>query len=144
MTSGSIDIQGNYHLVAAGQTSLSLSLPSLKVHTLAIAPKGAAGEPWIQLPEVDVADTTIALSERQVGVGQVTLQNPSLQVWREADGSLNLQRLLQRDRVGAIVEDYAGQAAHRWRQHRGRGSERKAGAAAENRAAATDGAELCE
>jgi uncharacterized protein involved in outer membrane biogenesis len=95
MTSGSIDIQGNYHLVAAGQTSLSLSLPSLKVHTLAIAPKGAAGEPWIQLPEVDVADTTIALSERQVGVGQVTLQNPSLQVWREADGSLNLQRLLQ-------------------------------------------------
>jgi uncharacterized protein involved in outer membrane biogenesis len=95
MRSGSIDIQGNYHLVAAGQTSLSLGLPSLKVHTLAIAPRGAAGEPWIQLPEVDVADTTIALSERQVGVGQVTLQNPSLQVWREADGSLNLQRLLQ-------------------------------------------------
>jgi hypothetical protein len=95
LPSGSIDLQGNYRLVAAGQTSLSLSLPSLKVHTLSIAPRGAAGEPWIQLPEVDVADTTIALSERQVGVGQVTLQNPSLQVWREADGSLNLQRLLQ-------------------------------------------------
>src|SRR3984885_15485459 len=56
MRSGSIDLQSNYHLVAAGQTSLSLGLPSLKVHTLAIAPKGAAGEPWIQLPEVDVAD----------------------------------------------------------------------------------------
>jgi uncharacterized protein involved in outer membrane biogenesis len=110
LSSGSIDLQGNYRLVAAGQTSLSLSLPSLKVHTLAIAPRGApaastdkpasgdkqtAGEPWIQLPEVDVTDTTIALSERQVAVGQVTLQNPSLQVWREADGSVNLQRLLQ-------------------------------------------------
>ena len=115
MSSGSIDLQGSYRLVAAGQTSLSLSLPSLKVHTLAIAPrvapavntdkqagdkqsaadKPAASEPWIQLPEVDVADTTIALTERQVGVGQVTVEKPSLQVWREADGSLNLQRLLQ-------------------------------------------------
>jgi uncharacterized protein involved in outer membrane biogenesis len=110
LNSGSIDLQGNYRLVAAGQTSLSLTLPRLTVHTLAIAPRGApaastdkqtsgdkqtTGEPWIQLPEVDVADTTIALSERQVAVGQVTLQNPSLQVWREADGSVNLQRLLQ-------------------------------------------------
>ena len=108
MSSGSIDLQGNYRLVAAGQTSLSLSLPSLKVHTLAIAPKGApAAEPWIQLPEVDVADTTIALSERQVGVGQVTLQKPSLQVWREADGSLNLQRLLQ----PAAASGHSGAAA---------------------------------
>jgi uncharacterized protein involved in outer membrane biogenesis len=97
MSSGSIDLQGNYRLVAAGQTSLSLNLPSLKVHTLAIAPRGApaASEPWVQLPEVDVADTTIALSERQVAVGQVTVEKPSLQLWREADGSLNLQRLLQ-------------------------------------------------
>jgi uncharacterized protein involved in outer membrane biogenesis len=120
MSSGSIDLQGNYHLVAAGQSSLSLSLPSLKVHTLSIAPKGAqaantdkqtAGEPWIQLPEVDVANTTIALSERQVGVGQVTLQNPSLQVWREADGSLNLLRLLQPTAVSAHAAGTSGAAA---------------------------------
>src|ERR1700722_1791236 len=41
LNSGSIDLQGSYRLVAAGQTSLSLTLPTLKVHTLAIAPKGA-------------------------------------------------------------------------------------------------------
>ncbi len=119
LSSGSIDVQGNYRLVAAGQTSLSLGLPSVKVHKLAIAPRGApaastdkpaggdkqaGAEPWIQLPEVDVADTTIALSERQVAVGQVTLQNPSLQVWREADGSVNLQRLLQ----PAVASGHAG------------------------------------
>jgi hypothetical protein len=46
------------------------------------------------LPEVDIAVTTLALPERRVAIGQVTLQNPSLQVWREADNSLNLQRLL--------------------------------------------------
>jgi hypothetical protein len=106
LNSGSIDLRGDYRLIASGETSLSLTLPSVKVHALAIAPKGAqvpapgtadkaaAATPWIQLPEVAVADTTIALSERRLGIGQVTLQNPSLQIWREADDSLNLQRLL--------------------------------------------------
>ena len=37
-------------------------------------------------------------------MGQVTLQNPSLQVWREADGSVNLQRLLQ----PAVASGHAG------------------------------------
>jgi hypothetical protein len=106
LTSGSIDLHGDYRLIAAGETSLSLTLPSVKLHALAVAPRGAqasapatadkagAATPWIQLPEVDVANSTIALSERRVGIGQVTLQNPSLQIWREADNSLNLQRLL--------------------------------------------------
>jgi uncharacterized protein involved in outer membrane biogenesis len=95
LPSGSIDLHGDYRLVAAGQTSLSMTLPSLKLHAFAIADKANATTPWIQLPQIDIADTTIALSERRVGIGQVTLQTPSLQVWREADGSLNLQRLLQ-------------------------------------------------
>jgi uncharacterized protein involved in outer membrane biogenesis len=100
--SGSLDLHGNYRLVAAGETSLTLTLPSLKLHALAIAPKGLPGpaasaptDPWIQLPEVDVTDTTIGLAERRIGIGQVTLQHPALRVWREADGSVNLQRLLQ-------------------------------------------------
>jgi hypothetical protein len=102
--SGSIDLHGDYRLVASGATGLALSLPSIKLHTLAIGPKGVAAPagtdgagadaPWIQLPEVDIADTSLALSERRVAIGQVTLHNPSLQVWREADNSLNLQRLL--------------------------------------------------
>jgi len=110
MSSGSVDLHGNYRFVASGETRLSLTLPSLKVHALAIVPKGTpaaaatapaiadketAAAPWIQLPEIDVADATIGLSERRVGIGQVTLQDPALQVWREADGNLNLQRLLQ-------------------------------------------------
>jgi hypothetical protein len=105
MSSGSIDLRGSYRVVAAGETSVSLTLPSLKVHALAIAPRGtpaavasagsdSAAGPWVQLPQVEIADTTIGVSERRVSVGQVTLQKPALQLWREADGSLNLQRLL--------------------------------------------------
>jgi uncharacterized protein involved in outer membrane biogenesis len=122
MSSGSIDLHGSYRFVAAGESGLALTLPSLKAHALAIAPKGTpaaaatapasadkqtAAAPWIQLPEVDVADTAIALSERRVGVGQVTLHNPALQLWRDADGSLNLQRLLQPAAAGAATANAA-------------------------------------
>jgi hypothetical protein len=108
--SGSLDLHGSYRIVAAGETSLTLTLPSLKLHALAIAPKGLPGpaasapaSPWIQLPEVDVADTTIGVAERRIGIGQVTLRNPALQVWREADGSVNLQRLLRPTAASATV-----------------------------------------
>jgi hypothetical protein len=105
MNSGSIDLNGHYSLIASGETALSLTLPSIQLHTLAIGPRAAApaaagdaaaadAVSWIALPELDVADTTLDLSQRRLGVGRVTLQNPALQIWREADGSLNLQRLL--------------------------------------------------
>jgi hypothetical protein len=96
---GSLDVNGSYRFVATPATALSLTLPSIKVHALAIAPMGAAeaGEPsapYVVLPELQVADASVALGERRVSIGQVSLQKAALRVWREADGSLNLQRLL--------------------------------------------------
>jgi hypothetical protein len=94
LTSGSLDVQGSYEFVATPATALSLSLPSIKVHTLAIARKGAAEAPWITLPELDVANTRVVLNERRVAIASVTLQRAALQLWRNADGSLNLQQLM--------------------------------------------------
>ena len=95
LTSGSLDVQGNYQFVATPATALSLTLPSVKVHTLGIAPRKTGAEaPWITLPELDVANTTVVLNERRVAIGQVTLQRAALQLWRNADGSLNLRQLM--------------------------------------------------
>ena len=121
LASGSIDLHGDYRLIASGATSLALNLPSIKVHTLAIGSKGvvaapagadgaAADAPWIQLPEGDIADTSVALSERRVAIGQVTLHNPSLLIWREADNSLNLQRLLGPAVPAAAAGDHGAPA----------------------------------
>jgi hypothetical protein len=122
MSRGSLDLHGNYRVVAAADTRLSLTLASLKLHALAIAPRGVdqdtAGAAWIELPEVEVADTSIELPERRVGVGQVTLHAPALQVWREADGSLNLQRLLPAAAAtsnGAAAIETAAPAAPAWK-----------------------------
>src|ERR1700733_4245777 len=59
LNSGSIDLHGDYRLIASGETNLSLTLPAVKVHALAISPKGVPASadqaggagPWIQLSE---------------------------------------------------------------------------------------------
>jgi len=117
---GSLDVNGSYRFVATPATALSLTLPNIKVHALAIAPMGgaAAGEPsapYVVLPELAVADTSVALSERRVTIGQVSLQKAALRVWREADGSLNLQRLLAQPAPAAEPSGAAAApAAPRW------------------------------
>ncbi len=94
LSDGNLDVNGSYRFVATPATELSLTVPSIKIHSLAIAPTAAAAMPYVTLPELDVADSSVSLSERRASIGRVTVQKAALQVWREADGSLNLQRLL--------------------------------------------------
>ena len=101
LVGGSLDIQGSYQFTATPATELSLTLPSIKVHSLGINPAApaepaaavAGATPWVSLPELDVNDTRLSLSDRRVTVGQILLQRAAIQVWRNADGSLNLQQL---------------------------------------------------
>ena len=106
LVGGSLDIQGSYQFTATPATELSLTLPSIKVHSLGINPAvpartvpagpvaaGTGAAPWVSLPELDVTDTRLSLSDRRVTVGQILLQRAAIQVWRNADGSLNLQQL---------------------------------------------------
>ncbi len=97
LTGGSLDIQGSYQFAATPATALLLSLPSVKVHSLGINPAGPAANagaaPWISLPELDVNNTSVSLSERRVTIGGILLQRAAIQVWLNADGSLNLQQL---------------------------------------------------
>ncbi|HEX4025909.1 MAG TPA: DUF748 domain-containing protein [Steroidobacteraceae bacterium] len=100
---GSADLRGDYHFTAARGSDLSLNLADFRIRGLQIDPKdsatggaaaAASAAPWISLPDVDIAGTTIATRRRHIAVGQVTVRNAGIQLWREASGSLNLQRLL--------------------------------------------------
>jgi hypothetical protein len=107
LLSGSLDIQGNYQFAATPATVLALTLPSIKVHSLGIAPaevqKGPAASPWISLPELDVEDTHVTLADRRVAIGKIVLQRASVQVWRNADGSVNLQQLLAKPKAAGAA-----------------------------------------
>ncbi|MFI4895213.1 MAG: DUF748 domain-containing protein [Steroidobacterales bacterium] len=107
LTGGSLDVQGHYELVATPVTALSLRLPRIQVHNLGVAPADAAhptasgaaatlaAAPWISLPELDIADAAVVLNERRIAIGAITLQRAALKLWRDADGSLNLQQLMR-------------------------------------------------
>lgn len=97
LDTGTLDVKGQYQFVAQGNAApaISVTLPSVQVHTLSISPKGADANatPWIRLPELDVTDTQVVLNEHTAAVGEILLKQPAVQIWREADGTLNLQKL---------------------------------------------------
>jgi hypothetical protein len=97
LNSGTLDVKGQYQFAAQGNAApaISVTLPSVQVHTLAISPKGAdaGATPWITLPELDVDDTKVVLNDHTAAVGKIRLTRPTVEVWRDADGALNLQKL---------------------------------------------------
>jgi len=95
LASGQVDLAGDYRLRLDGAVGLDVDLPRLAVRNLAIAPKGAAeAAPWVTLPAVDVAGTTLALVPRRVHIERVSIANAAVTAWREKDGAVNLTRLL--------------------------------------------------
>src|SRR5262249_6334707 len=66
LPSGSIDLAGDYRAFATDTFGLAVVLPSLKLRDFAIAPKGAANGPWIELPQVELSRISLTLPERKV------------------------------------------------------------------------------
>ena len=97
---------GQLSLVVSPSSSLTLSCPASRcIRSVWRRGRARPASPWISLPELDIGDTRVALNERHVTIGRITLQRAAVQVWREADGSLNLQQL-----AGAQGRGGAGRA----------------------------------
>src|SRR5262249_205865 len=93
LAGGSLDLSGQYKFVASPNADLALTLPSIKVHSLTIGPRqqaAASASPWVSLSELEIADTSVGLNARRVAIKRISLHGAALQVWRNADGSLNL------------------------------------------------------
>jgi uncharacterized protein involved in outer membrane biogenesis len=92
--SGSLDLNGSYQLATGPGGELALKLASLKLHDLALAPRGSDPTPWVTVPELEVADAGLSLNQRRVTVGSVQLKGAHVQAWLDTGGQLNLQQLL--------------------------------------------------
>ncbi len=93
LPSGSLDLSGEYKITLGGGVGLTLELPKLALRDFGIAPRGGDDTPWISVPQLDVLGTQVALADRRVSVERVNIDGVRVQLWREADGSINLQRL---------------------------------------------------
>lgn len=105
LPSGSIDIDGQYLLDLSEDVQLSLDLASIKLDDVALSPKGPEPrEPWIRLPSVEIADTSLSLRDRTVSVGHARIADASAGIRREADGRLNLVELFGGPAPGDVPE----------------------------------------
>jgi Domain of Unknown Function (DUF748) len=108
LNAGTLDIKGLYQFAAqnGAAPAISVTLPSVQLHQLAIAPKDAPASdtPWVSLPELDINDTRVVLNDRSASIGEIILQKPALQVWRDSDGTINLMKLAGPTRTAASVD----------------------------------------
>ncbi len=95
LPSGLIDLSGSYRLAVndGNEVDLGIELPEVKLSNVAVGLKGADGEPWVSLPELAVRNTSFSLLDRRVNIAEVAINNARIDVWRNADGSINLSQL---------------------------------------------------
>ena len=112
LPSGQIGVAGRYRLRLDGTVGLDVELPKVTLRELAIAPRGAgaAADPWIRLPAVDLTGATLSLAARRVRVESLRIADAGVTLWRDAAG-INLARLLTDPGPAAAPASAPGQPA---------------------------------
>ncbi|MEA3150052.1 MAG: hypothetical protein QOD56_991, partial [Gammaproteobacteria bacterium] len=94
---GSIDVAGTYKFALKGADTddLQLDLSKVALSDLVVRPKSGEGEsapPWITVPALTAAGTTVDVGARRAHVDSLSLSGAKLVTWLERDGSLNLMK----------------------------------------------------
>ncbi|MBP6596960.1 MAG: DUF748 domain-containing protein, partial [Arenimonas sp.] len=93
LSAGELDLAGTYEFQLNEPMHLEARLPHIRGTGLALREIGSKDD-WVQLPTLDVADVALSLAKASVDVASVTVEGARVQAWLEADGSLNIDRLL--------------------------------------------------
>ena len=95
LTGGSFDLSANYRFSAGTQagTQLDATLPRISATGLSLRARGVDSD-WVTLPSAILDDTRLSLARHQVTIAALRVTGMHAKLWREADGSLNIDRLL--------------------------------------------------
>ena len=103
LRSGSLDAHASYHWSSGSQPSETVSLDSVALHEVAIAPHAAAGDSWIKLPELQLSGAQVDLLSRRVQVRELRLEHPAVHAWREPNEAINLVQLMASPKATSSV-----------------------------------------
>jgi hypothetical protein len=95
LAGGGIDLAGDYTFaVVPGDTMrFEATLPTITARELALRAHGVDHD-WVLLPKATLEHTRLSLHDRRIAIDALNLEGLKATLWREADGTLNLQRLL--------------------------------------------------
>ncbi|MBS0389146.1 MAG: DUF748 domain-containing protein, partial [Proteobacteria bacterium] len=92
VSSGVVNLDGRYQFALRDQPELKLRLGNLAVQDLGVRPDAASAD-WITLPILKVRGTALDLHARSLAVDAVQVDDATIKLWLERDGSINLARL---------------------------------------------------
>lgn len=95
LSGGRIDLAMDYRFSAARGEDLVLDavLPRIEAKALGLRAHGV-DEDWISVPEAQVEDARLSLGGRELAIAAVRAKGLRATLWRDADGTLNLARML--------------------------------------------------
>jgi uncharacterized protein involved in outer membrane biogenesis len=94
LSSGRINLHGDYRFAASPDLSLNVTVKTVSVADLGIRPAGQQAD-YIQHANVQVDDTRLDLARERVDVGKVALTGGTIRAWRDEKGSINLMELMK-------------------------------------------------
>ena len=112
LSAGSFDVDGRYVFSAGKQagTQLDATLSKAVATGLALRARGVDRD-WVTLPKTSLDNTRLSLARRSVEIDALRLEGMQTTLWRERDGSLNLDRLLAPSPEAATVAPASKPAA---------------------------------
>jgi uncharacterized protein involved in outer membrane biogenesis len=92
-TRGSIGLSGSYRVVLGDEIELGVDIPTVELKDFSFRARGADAD-WVQFPSLLISGTRLALPAQTVQVDKVVLDGLTAQAWLAADGTVNLQQML--------------------------------------------------
>jgi uncharacterized protein involved in outer membrane biogenesis len=94
LTAGRFDLAGRYRFSVPAKAGMQLEAQLSKASATALALRGKGLETdWVTLPAVALDNTRLSLAKQEIAVAAMRIDGMKAAVWRQADGSLNLQQL---------------------------------------------------
>ncbi len=92
LTSGEIDLAGQYTLQAGKVLTLALELPAADLSGLSLRARGTDTD-WVTIPDIKLTGTRVLLPQHEAEIAAITLTGLKASLWRDRDGSFNVTRL---------------------------------------------------
>lgn len=95
LTDGSFDLSADYRFSAGTKAGVQLDATMPKISATGLGLRARNGDDdWVTLPSVVLDNTRLSLAKREVAIDALRVDGMQADVWREADGSLNIERML--------------------------------------------------
>ncbi|MDR7133360.1 hypothetical protein J2X06_000544 [Lysobacter niastensis] len=120
LTQGRFDLGGQYRFSVVPKSGMRLdaTLPDISATGLGLRARGVDDD-WVSVPKATLANTRVSLQESRITIDTLRVSGLKATLWREADGSLNIERLLE-DTDASAAPASASASADDWKFALGR------------------------